>query len=133
MEFKKSAIPVPSKGTDYSKEVDIVVPDQSMSLQEILERFTRGEPLEVGHDVQDGDDSDNPLNIDLEKLANSDLVDKAEFVEKLKDVQRRYNVQEKEKAAKIKAQKLEEYKRKDQKRIQAAARKIAKENYGNPA
>lgn len=125
MKFKKSSIPVPSEGTDYSNEVDQVVPDQSMSLDEILTRFTRGEQLPVGMDVQEGDDSDNPLNVDLEKLANSDLVDKEEFIDKLKELQSQYNKQEKEKAEKEAEKKRKEFEALDAKRIRIAAKKLA--------
>lgn len=125
--FKKSSTPAPSVGEDYSNEIDQVVPDQNMSLEEILTRFTRGETLPVGFDVQEGDaDSDNPLNIDLEKIANSDLVDKEEFINKLRQVQQEYEKQEAEKAAALKAKKEEEFKKLDEKRIRIAARKLAK-------
>lgn len=94
-------MPAPSDGVDFSKEESVVVPDQSMSLQEILERFTRGEPLPVMHETQYGDDDlDNPLNEDLEKMANADLVDKAEYRDRLKEVQVNYEKQEKIKSAK---------------------------------
>lgn len=126
--FKKGAWPAPAPGEDYSQEIDQVVPDDSLSLEEILIRFTRGEALPVGHDVQDGEDSDNPLNVDLEKLRNSDLVDKEEFIEKLKEVQRKYDAQEKEKAAVEEKKRQEEFARKDAKRIRLAARKLAKES-----
>lgn len=128
MKFKKSSIPEPSVGTDFSQEIDQVVPDQSMSLEEILTRFTRGEQLPVGMEVQEGDESDNPLNVDLEKLANSDLVDKEEFIGKLKDLQDRYNQQEKAKAQAEAKRKQEEFEKLDQKRIRMAARKLAKES-----
>lgn len=128
MEYKKSSIPDPWTGVDYSDVEDTVVPDQSMSLEEILLRFTRGEPLPVGMDVQEGEDSDNPLNIDLEKIANSDLVDREEFIEKLKEVQRQYNDQEEQKAQAEAKRKKEEFEKLDQKRIRTLARKLAKES-----
>lgn len=128
MKYKLSSLPEPSLGEDYSNEVDQVVPDQSMSLEEILTRFVRGESLPVGMEVQEGDDSDNPLNVDLEKLANSDLVDKEEFVGKLRDLQARYDAQEKKKAAELEEKKRKEFAEKDAKRIRMAARKLAKEN-----
>lgn len=128
MQFKKSSIPAPSVGADYSEIESIVVPDQSMSLEEILTRFVRGEQLPVGMETQEGDDSDSPLNVDLEKLANSDLVDKEEFVGKLKALQAEYNKQEKEKAEAVALKKKQEFEKLDQKRIRIAARKLAKES-----
>lgn len=129
MKFKSKAIPEPSVGTDYSKVKDIVVPDQSMSLSEILERFTRREPLQIGHNVEFGNEDDsNPMNVDLEKLACSDLTEKAEFKEKLKDVQRKFEHQEKAKADKAKADKAIADKLAEEKRIRSLALKMAKGN-----
>lgn len=127
MKYKKSSIPEPSLGEDYSNEVDQVVPDQSMSLDEILTRFVRGEALPVGMDVQEGDEDADPTlsNVDLEKLANSDLVDKAEFVDRLTELQKKYNDQEKEKARLLAEKKQKEYEALDQKRIRLAAKKLA--------
>lgn len=134
MKFKSSAIPNPSLGEDYSQVEDIVVPDQSMSLEEILVRFTRGEPLQVGFDAEFGsEEMDNPLNVDLEKLANSDLVDKEEFIRSLKELQGRYNKQEKEKADKLAAEKLAAFEKKDALRIKRAAKKLAEQSSGKIA
>lgn len=80
------SIPKPSEGMDYSKEEYIVVPDQSLSLEEILQRFTRGEPLDILMDGEYDDESD----IDLEKLQKADLVDKNDYIEYLKNVQKRF-------------------------------------------
>lgn len=129
MKFKKSSIPSPSVGTDYSNVVDQVVPDQNMSLHEILTRFTRGEVLPVGKDVNDGvqEESDTHFlaNVDLEKLATSDLVDKEEFVNKLRSIQQEYDKQQAEKAAALKAKQKEEFAKADAKRIRMAAKKLA--------
>lgn len=73
-----------------------VVPNQSLSLQEILQRFTRGEPLEIGREGATFDDGDE----DLEKVKNADLVDKAEFAERMKQTQKNWDKQEKRKADK---------------------------------
>lgn len=129
MKYKINAIPEPDLGVDYSNEIDAVVPDQSMSLEEILQRFTRGEQLPIGMEVSEGDESgDNPLNMDLEKIANSDLVDKEEFIGKLRDIQKRYDTQEREKREAEAKRKQEEFEKLDQKRIRMAARKLAKES-----
>lgn len=103
MKYKKTSIPNPSLGVDYSKEVDQVVPDQSMSLQEILARFTRGEPVPVGHETSEGIQED-----DLEKLKHADLVDKAEYKEKLEEIKTKYEKQEAAKAKKQKQKEAEE-------------------------
>lgn len=103
MKYVAIAIPDPSVGQDYSKEKDIVVPNQSMSLKEILDRFTREQSLPVGMDVQDGDpDLDNPLNVDLEKMAVADLVDKEEYKNSLKEINRKWDFQQKVKFRKEK-------------------------------
>lgn len=81
------AWPTPSKGVDYSDEIVITVPDQSMSLQEILERFTRGESLPIEHE---GSEGETDLGFDLEKMRSVDLVDRQEFIDKMKDIQNRY-------------------------------------------
>lgn len=128
MKFKLSSCPEPSEGQDYTNEIDQVVPDQGLSLEEILTRFTRGEPLDVGFDTNQGSEDENPLNIDLEKLANSDLVDKAEFIGQLQELQKKYEDQEKAKAAEAAAKKQKEFEELDKKRIQTAARKLAKDN-----
>lgn len=135
MKFKSVACPAPSVGADYSNEEDILVPDQGLSLREILERFTRGESLPVGQPTEYGEDEDfdNPMNVDLEKAANMDLVEKQEFVERLQDYQTRYDAQEKRKEkdaleASEKAKKLAE-----EKRIRIAAKKLAKRSSGGQA
>lgn len=89
MKWKSSSIPTPSKGVVYTDK-KIVVPNQSMSLEEILHRFTRGEPLAIGREVQYHESDD-----DLEKVSNMDLVDRQEFVEKLKSTRKEYDKQEK--------------------------------------
>lgn len=121
MKFRTRAIPEPSKGLDFSKEIVLVVPDQSLSLEEILERFTRGEELPVKFDGEYLEESD----VDLEKLGKFDLVEKAEYVEKLKAVQADYAAQEAEKQraedeARAKAAQLAY-----EKKVRIAAKKLA--------
>lgn len=76
----------------------MVQPNMSMSLQEILERFTRGESLDIGKEpsYDDGDE-------DLEKMAHMDLVDRQEYANKLKKTQKDFEKQERKKAADEKA------------------------------
>lgn len=100
MKFKSIAIPVASQGEDFTDVIDQVVPDQSMSLEEILHRFTRNESLPVAMQAEYGDDDiENPLNVDLEKMATADLVDKEQFTDQLKEVKKAYEKQEKEKVS----------------------------------
>lgn len=69
-----------------------VVPNMSMSLQEIISRFLRGEPLEIGQEVSYDESGDD----DLEKVAHMDLVDREEYVERLKQTQKLYTKQQKD-------------------------------------
>lgn len=83
--FKAIAWPPPSEGKSFKGVELLTQPDQSMSLQEIIERFTRGEPQAIGKKVEfDGDpDMENPLNVDLEKLLKKDRVDRDEYFEQV--------------------------------------------------
>lgn len=96
MKYKAIALPTPAQGVSFKGTKKNVVPSQAMSLQTILERFTRNEAVPVGRDVAYGDDNDD----DLEKVKHMDLVDREEFVNKLKQTQTKYEKQEKAKAAK---------------------------------
>lgn len=93
--YKSIASPEPAKGF-VTTEKKMVVPNQSMSLEEILSRFTRGEPLEIGRDGAFDEEGDD----DLEKVSHMDLVDKEEYVDKLKQTKKRYDAQEKARAKK---------------------------------
>lgn len=88
MKFKSIAAPEPSKGVTI-KGPKLVQPNQSLSLQEILDRFTRGEPLAIGQPVEYHESDD-----DLEKIAHADMVDKQEFIDKQKDTQKRFEREE---------------------------------------
>lgn len=91
MRFKSQSFPLPSEGmrTTTGKQVQ---PNQAMSLETILERFTRNEPVAVGKDMQYHESDD-----DLEKVRNMDLVDREEYINKLKSTQNDFEKQEKEK------------------------------------
>lgn len=106
MKFKSIASPAPSKGADFSKEKSQVVPDQSLTLKEILERFTRNEALPISHPVEYHESDD-----DLEKVQHMDLVDREEYINTLKRTQRNFEAQE-QKKAKQKAEKIEAEERK---------------------
>lgn len=100
MKFKSNALPIPSIGISFKGVKDQVVPDQSLSLREILERFTRGESLPIHHEPSEG-----IQDVDLEKIRHADLVEQHEFIDSLKEVQVKYDSQEREKAAKLAAEK----------------------------
>lgn len=90
MKFKSKAIPdiVPGVTATGKK---LVVPNQSISLEEILRRFTRGEPLQIGRDVQYHESED-----DLEKISKMDLVDQEEFRQRQLETQELFKQQEKD-------------------------------------
>lgn len=96
MKFKSKSIPALWKGIVNQGKL-LVVPNQSMSLQEILTRFTRGEVLTVGKEIAYHESDD-----DLEKVSHLDLVDKEEYIDKLKQTQSEYKKQERKKADKEK-------------------------------
>lgn len=133
MGFKSIARPKPSKGLTITDKSEFV-PNQSIGLHEILKRFTRGESLPLGMSITEGsDDIDNPLNVDLEKMAQADMVDKAEFKERLKDYQKKFEQQEHKKSQKKAYEEAEKAKAEEQKQITAKARKMAKENLAKRA
>lgn len=88
------------KGVDYSKEELQVVPDQSLSLQEILEKFVRNEEVEVGHPTW-YDENEESLD-DLEKIRHSDLVDKDLYIKSLKEIQSKFETEEKQREDNLK-------------------------------
>lgn len=120
--FKGKAIPGVSPGYDCTHQVKEVVPDQSMSLREILERFTRGEAVPIGKEGTFDDHADSDDSIDLEKIAKADLVDREEYHAKLQETKNAYEKQEKAKsakAAKLAKEKAEaEYKAAVEKEVQ---------------
>jgi len=102
MKFKSSAFPNPCLGQKDFGPV-LVVPNQAMSLEEILERFTRGEPVAVGRETSYHESDD-----DLEKVSKMDLVERDEYIDKLKQTQKDYEKQEKRKVAKEREKLLKE-------------------------
>lgn len=98
MIYKSIASPKPSEGYKV-QGAKLVQPDQSMSLKEIITRFTRGEAMPVSMEHQWNEQDDSELDVDLEKLKHADLVDKAEYSEKLKSVKKKWDIQEKQKSA----------------------------------
>lgn len=92
--FKSIACPEPAKGVVLSGK-KLVVPNQAMSLEETLARFTRGEPLEVGQEVNYYDDADE----DYSKLERLDLTERDEYLQKQRAIQNRFKKQEAAKLA----------------------------------
>lgn len=88
---------VPRKALDFSKVKSVTVPDQSMSLAEIIRRFVRKESLPV---LKEGVYEDRFG--DLEKLANEDIVVQldraAEISDWLRKAEERQKRLDKEKA-----------------------------------
>lgn len=115
MKYKACVYPKPSKGQRTSSE-KLVVPNQALSLQEILQRFTRNEAVAVGKDAKFHESED-----DLEKIAHGDLVDRQEFADRLKDVQSKYERQEKKRQED------------ERKRIEAEALEKARKELEKPA
>lgn len=135
--FKGVASPLPkSSRTDWSKKVKLTVPDQALSLQDIIDRFTRKEPLPVGHSVSWGDDIDidSPLAVDLEKLLKSDIVDQKEHADRWKEITDRYKVEDQErnrkKAVAAAKKKAEEQEAEIQRRV---AEKVNQRSSGSSA
>lgn len=90
MKYKSICTPDPVIGQVFTDK-KAVVPNQALTLEEILKRFTRGEPLEIGREGAQYDDGEE----DLEKCKNMDLVDKQEYIDKLKRTQKDFEKQEK--------------------------------------
>lgn len=123
MKYLSKSHPEPAKGISFKGIKKMVQPNQSLSIREILKRFTRGEPLPIGNkspQFYEGDD-------DLEKVRHMDLVDREEFIGKMKNVQKDYQKQEKDKAEKLAAEQAAAKKAK-QERIKANRDKY----YKNP-
>lgn len=86
MKFISIANPAPSEGVGFDPKKDLVVPDQSLSLEEILYRFTRGEQMAVGKPTYyDSLDDDDEEGYDYEKISKMDITDKMQFQELLKE------------------------------------------------
>lgn len=95
MKFKAVAHPAPYAG-QVKFDKDQTVPNDAMSLKEILARFVRGEKVAVGRDgsYDEGEE-------DLEKLRDMDPVDRDEAIAKMKATQKRYTAQEKARVKKL--------------------------------
>lgn len=67
------------KGLDLSKEPKVVVPNQSMTLRDIIKRFVKKESLPA---QKEGIYHESEY--DLEKLSKADLTEQHEVIEELK-------------------------------------------------
>lgn len=97
MKFRSISLPKPSQGLDFKGIKKVTVPNQSMSLEEILTRFTRGEEIPIGQPTtyQDDENISSHLDVDFEKIQYMDLVDRDEFAKTLKQTIGDYNDQTK--------------------------------------
>lgn len=119
-------------GTVYN-EPKQVLPDQSLSLKEILQRFVRHEALPVGRNMTYGSEnyidpeSDSELNIDVEKARYWDMTEKAEFKARVKEYESVHQTNEAKRAkakATADAKKAElEFNEKVEKRARELAKK----------
>lgn len=94
----------PYKGQDFSKEIVLTKPSEAMELEEILARFIRNEPLQIGHDVNFYES-----DTDIEKLQRLDPVDKMAYIRKMQDIQNEYRKQEAERVAEMQKQEREKF------------------------
>lgn len=85
-------------GISFKKVKRVTLPNQCMSLREIIKRFVRHEALPV---LQEGVYEDRFG--DLEKLAKADITEQLEEADRLKNVVSDYVVSQKKKAAEEKA------------------------------
>lgn len=92
--------PVKVTGQSFKNVKKCVVPNQSMSLREILTRFVRREPLPV---LNDGLYEDRFG--DIEKMKNEDIVDINARKEKMESEIKDYEKRDKKRKAEIEAAK----------------------------
>lgn len=69
-----------------------VIPDQSLSIKEIVRRFTKGLPVDVKQREGVYLDQTGESEIDYEKLSRMDFADKVEFARQWRETsEQRYN------------------------------------------
>lgn len=121
IQYKSIVSPSPRPASrDWTKVEKLTVPDQSLSLQDILERFTRKEALPIGKEVSYNDEVeiDSPFAVDLEKLAKADIIDKNEAVAQWKEVSQTYEREQKAREAQQKKAAEKAAKEAEESRIQ---------------
>lgn len=131
MKFRGISLPAPFKGIPVTWK-DQVVPDQSMSLKDILTRFVRREALPVSKDTYYGSqtgidpDSESEFNVDQEKAQYWDFTEKADFKEKVDNAKREHEQYQSAKKKRAEAKKAEAEKAEFERKVEeAAARKAA--------
>lgn len=133
--YKGVAWPSPTPG-EKRKGKKEVVPDQSLSLKEILRRFVRNEALPVGHKAVYGSDgeidpeSDSQFNIDQEKAKHWDLTEKDEFREEVMKIREEHIKAEKQAKAKKDKEAAEKAEKDFARKVRLAAKKYAKKYPG---
>lgn len=88
MKYKSIALPKPSQGESFEGQVSLVRPDETMSLEEILLRFSKGESLDIGQKFFYPDTEDE---IDYEKMHRMDLVEIEEIKRGTQEYIEEYN------------------------------------------
>lgn len=115
--------PFKVKGQSFKGVKRQVVPNQSLSLREIVKRFVRREQLPVNHEGLYEERFG-----DLEKISKQDIVEQMQRVEELKSQIKAFNKRVRDKEAKDAADKLELEKQEFERRVADSIK--AKE--GNP-
>lgn len=130
--YKSIASPTPKGSSrDWSKLEKLTVPDQSLSLQDILDRFSRKEALPVGKDPSYNDEIeiDSPFAVDLEKLGQADILDKMEHAEQWREISDTFKREEAARVAKKTAADKKAAKEAENERIEKEVQaRIAKES-----
>lgn len=97
IEFKAKSWPAPTVGQAKWPN-KITVPDQSMSLKEILERFVRENRNPISQDSFSSDEQDAGKMLDhgrdLEKMPYMDLVEKDDVIAEAKKIQERFQLED---------------------------------------
>lgn len=116
--YKSIASPEPQRPTvDWSKMEKLTVPDQSLSLQDIIDRFSRNEALPIGKQTSYNDEIeiDSVFAVDLEKLGKADIIEQMEHAEQWKQISDVYKEEEKARNAKKAAEKAKAQKEAEKK------------------
>lgn len=121
MMFRSVALPPPSAGFK-SPDKRMTRPDEHMSLREMIDRFVRGEGVPGSRDPAWFGETED----DLGKVPYMDLVDKQEWIDKQKALQKKFKDQE-DRKAKAAAKKME-----DEERAKVRARVEAEQAQNDP-
>lgn len=116
--------PVKKTSTSFKGVKKVTVPNQSLTLKEILRRFVRKETLAVGREGIYNDSLG-----DLEKMANADITEQMEVVE---DLKARFKKRQEEEVSKKKAEAEQKAKADFDKAVQDAAVKLQQTDPGDP-